>query len=58
MIDSLFMYFCRQQEITLFLETGYVFSQRTGFRVASFSFFRDCHIIVVHVLGFVSKCMK
>ena len=47
-----------EQEITLFLETGYVFSQRTGFRVASFSFFRDCHIIVVHVLGFVSKCMK
>ena len=21
-------------------------------------FFRDCHIIVVHVLGFVSKCVK
>ena len=21
-------------------------------------FFRDCHIIVVHVLEFVSKCMK
>ena len=23
-----------------------------------FFFFRDCHIIVVHVLEFVSKCVK
>ena len=34
------------------------FHKERDFVLQDFLFFRDCHIIVVHVLGFVSKCMK
>ena len=34
------------------------FHKERDFVLQVFLFFRDCHIIVVNVLGFVSKCMK
>ena len=34
------------------------FHKERDFVLQVFLFFRDCHIIVVHVLGFVSKRMK
>ena len=34
------------------------FHKERDFVLQVFLFFRDCHIIDVHVLGFVSKCVK
>ena len=34
------------------------FQKERDFVLQVFLFFRDCHTIAVHVLGFVSKCMK
>ena len=59
MIDSLVMYLSAARGYSFLRDRICIFTQ-TGFRVASFSFvfFKGCHIIVVHVLEFETKCVK
>ena len=58
MIDSLFMYLSAARDYSFLRDRICIFTKNGISCCKFFSFFRDCHIIVVHVLGFVSKCVK
>ena len=59
MIDSLFMYLSAARDYSLLRDRICIFI-KNGISCCKLflCFFRDCHIIVVHVLEFVSKCVK
>ena len=59
MIDSLFMHLSAARDYSFLRDRICIFT-KNGIWCCKFFFFffRDCHIIVVRVLEFVSKCVK